>query len=158
MPLFTFGRPRAFCALCRTVYFTAMSGRRQQRGVADVFLSHVTWEDGHFELTGFNMKEKKDYDVSFNTTLSDVSEILKRISHLTIKSKGCYTLSKLWNCLWIDNCPRQKEVEASTLCPKRNFLRHRRTTQNSGWNHMIIQRHVRDLNVCCLLHGQQVFI
>merc|ERR1712012_1436606 len=23
------------------------------------------------ELTGFNMKEKKDYDVSFNTTLSD---------------------------------------------------------------------------------------
>ena len=42
---------------------------------ADVFISHVTWEEVHFEpdLTVFNMKEKKDLDVSFNTTLSDVS-------------------------------------------------------------------------------------
>ena len=44
--------------------------------------------DGHFELTGFNMKEKKDYDVSFNTTLSDVSEFWKRISHLCRQVKG----------------------------------------------------------------------
>ena len=44
--------------------------------------------DGHFELTGFNMKEKKDYDVSFNTTLSDVSELWKRISHLGRQVKG----------------------------------------------------------------------
>ena len=78
------------------------------------------------------MREKKDFDVSFNTTLSDVS--LKQSK--TKRCKKYLVYSDEWSLSNVNF--REKAVKASMLSRRKNFLKRQKTTQSWGTILMMI--------------------
>ena len=79
------------------------------------------------------MKEKKDFDVSFNTTLSDVSlpmyQLISIFLCISFHEDGSINFLGIILIILI-MVSRERAADASMLCQRRSSPRHQKTMQS----------------------------